>query len=144
MRYWKIDHCVRAKMSQTGATGLHKSKRYIIYILQNGWKTLCSPEHFTPQHALLPGTLCPSTQFAAWNTLLLGTLCSLEHFASQHTLLPGTLCSLNHLEHFTFLQIFLLHILCSLEYLKQSVPGSKVCQGEKCSWEQSVLRSKVR
>ena len=27
MRFSKINHCVRAKMSQTGATGLHKSKR---------------------------------------------------------------------------------------------------------------------
>ena len=53
--------------------------------------TLCSPEHFTPQHVLLSGTLCPTTQFAAWNTLLLGTLYSLffsAHFAKVCISLP--------------------------------------------------------
>ena len=84
---------------------------------------VCSLEHFTPQHILLPGTLCSLEHFAYQHSLLLSTLCFLKHSAPWNTLLPG--------------------ILCSLEHLKQSVPESKVFQGAVCSWKPSVLRSKL-
>ena len=101
-------------------------------------RTLCSLAHFAdsyfaPQNISLLNTFWSLKHFASRNTLLPSSFCFLEQSAPWNTFLPGKLCS--------FVKFF--NVICPLEHKKQSIQGSKVCWGEKYSWEQSVLRSKV-
>ena len=107
--------------------------------------TLCSLEHFTPQHILLPETLCFSTQFAPWNTLLPRTLYSKAWYSFSSDqgskVFQEANCSRqqsvprNKLRSKMFWEV-----KCVRE---QSVLRSKVFQQANCSREQTVSRSKI-
>ena len=102
---------------------------------REGWNTLCSPDNFADNFA-------PLEQFssASKHTLLLNTLYSLTHFNPQQTLHLRTLCSP---EHFALRNSLLPGTVYFLEHFALSIPGRKVCWGEKYSRRQSVPKSSV-
>ena len=108
--------------------------------------TLCSLDHFAPWNTLHPNSLCLSTHFTPWHTLLISTLyflktlcykcCGVQSMLRRKSY-QGAKC---YMEQSVPRSRVFQEAKCAGE---QSVSGSKVFQRSKCVEDQNVLRSKV-